>query len=106
MHGGDVTVMNCTYLVPRNGPYRLHDSQRHQMLDKRNPLSQLGSQWDGDKQGRKSAPHGAQPSIPSPPWNTSAIRKPAILHHEQTQMHGMPEKLLRPQSHTLETCPT
>lgn len=32
---------SCAYLILWDGPHRLHHSQGHQMLDKRNPLSQL-----------------------------------------------------------------
>ena len=105
VHGRGVSVMNCTYLVPGDGSYRLYDGQGHQMLDKWNPLSQRGSQRDADQQGGKGASQGAQPSILSPPWNTSPVRKLASLPCEQTEVHIMPEKMWRAQKHKWRICP-
>lgn len=70
------------------------------MLDERDPLSQLGSQWDGDEQGGQRASHGAQPSIRSSPWNTGPIRKAATSSRDQSRTHRMPETVPRTQSHT------
>lgn len=104
VHGRDVSVMNCTYLVPGDGSYCLYDGQGHQMLDKRNPLSQRGSQRDADQQGGKGASQGAQPSILSPPWNTSPVRKMASLNCEQTEVHMMPENTWRAQKRKRRMC--
>lgn len=66
------------------------------MLDEGDPLSQLGSQWDGNEQGEQSASQGAQPSIRSSPWNTQARQETVGW------MHTVPENGPRTQSHTYD----
>lgn len=63
------------------------------MLDERDPLSQIGPQWDGDQQSRKSTSRGTQPCIPSAPWKTGPTGKLATLPQEQTQKHIVPENV-------------
>lgn len=83
--GGFAGWADLTYLVLRDGPHRLHHGQGHQMLDEWDPLSQLGSQRDGDEQGGQGTPQGAQPSVRSPPWNTEVpIRKAATSPRGQS----------------------
>lgn len=76
------------------------------MLDKWDPLSQRGPQWDGDQEGTQGASWGAQPCILSSPWKTGPAGKAATLPREQTQMHIGPGNGLEDSEPHPETHPT
>lgn len=63
------------------------------MLDERDPLSQIGPQWDGDQQRGQSTSRGTQPRIPSAPWKTGPTGKVAALPQAQMQKHTVPQNM-------------